>query len=137
MSKAVVNLLVVTLIKFGRFSQDGDEEKEVGRGHLNLDPKSQLTLVSSISDQDADTIMILRGLDGKLSIADVVSKTNLTEDKIVSLAKKGILMAQFTDFDLEAEIQETQPVDQLSETVVKLSGEMGNMMGRMQVMEQK
>ena len=104
---------------------------------MNLDPKSQLTSVSSISDQDADTLMALRGLDGKLSTADVVSKTNLTEDKIVSLAKKGILMAQFTDFDLEAEIQETQPVDQLSETVVKLSGEMENMMGQMQIMEQK
>ena len=111
--------------------------KKLGGVSLNLDPKSQLTSVSSISDQDADTLMALRGLDGKLSIADVVSKTNLTEDKIVSLAKKGILMAQFTDFDLEAEIQETQPVDQLGETVVKLSGEMENMMGRMQIMEQK
>ena len=111
--------------------------KKLGGVSLNLDPKSQLTSVSSISDQDADTLMALRGLDGKLSIANVVSKTNLTEEKIVSLAKKGILMAQFSDFDLEAEIQEAEPVDHLSQTVVKLSGEMETMMGRMQIMEQK
>ena len=100
--------------------------KKLGGVSLNLDPKSQLTSVSSISDQDADTLMALRGLDGKLSIVDVVSKTNLTEENIVSLAKKGILMAQFSDFDLEAEIQEAEPVDYLSQTVVKLSGEIKN-----------
>ena len=136
-NRAVVNSFVIILIKTGRLSQDGDKEKELGRVSLNLDPKSKLTSVSSISDQDADTLMTLRGLDGKLSIADVVSKTNLTEEKIVSLAKKGILMAQFSDFDLEAEIQEAEPVDHLSQTVVKLSGEMETMMGRMQIMEQK
>ena len=81
--------------------------------------------------------MALRGLDGKLSIADVVSKTNITDEKIVSLAKKGILMAQFSDFDLEVEIQEAEPVNHLSQTVVKLSGEMETMMGQMQMMEQK
>ena len=123
--------------RLGDLVRMATRRKKLGGVSLNLDPKSQLTSVSSISDQDADTLMALRGLDGKLSIADVVSKTNLTEDKIVSLAKKGILMAQFTDFDLEAEIQEAQPVDQLGETVVKLSGEMENMMGRMQIMEQK
>ena len=58
--------------------------KKLGGVSSNLDPKSQLTSVSSISDQDADTLMALRGLDGKFSIADVVSKTNLTEEKIVS-----------------------------------------------------
>ena len=123
--------------KRGDLVKMATRRKKLGGVSLNLDPKSQLTSVSSISDQDADTLMALRGLDGKLSIADVVSKTNLTEEKIVSLAKKGILMAQFSDFDLEAEIQEAEPVDYLSQTVVKLSGEMETMMGRMQSMEQK
>ena len=35
-SKAVVNLLVFTLIKTGRLSQDGDKEKEVGRGQFEF-----------------------------------------------------------------------------------------------------
>ena len=81
--------------KRGDLVRMATRRKKLGGVSLNLDPKSQLTSVSSINDQDADTLMALRGLDGKLSIADVVSKTNLTEEKIVSLAKKGILMAQF------------------------------------------
>ena len=41
-SKAVVNLLVFTLIKTGMFCQDGDEEKEVGRGQF--ESGSQVTV---------------------------------------------------------------------------------------------
>ena len=71
---------------------------------LNTAPKSQLTSVSNISDRDAEEIMILQGLDGALKLADVVARTNLTKETIVSLARKNLVMANFIDFDLAAEM---------------------------------
>ena len=135
-SKAVVNLLVFTLIKTGRFCQDGDEEKEVGRGQF--ESGSQVTVDFCVQHKWSGCWHTHGSERVRREVEHCwCSLENQSEDKIVSLAKKGILMAQFTYFDLEAEIQETQPVDQLGETVVKLSGEMENMMGRMQIMEQK
>ena len=100
---------------------------------LNTAPKSQLTLVSNISDRDAEEIMILRGLDGALKLADVVARTNLTQETIVSLIRKNLVMANFTDFDLAAEMpqMEEEVKDEFSQCLSKLSRDMENVMGRM------
>ena len=100
---------------------------------LNTAPKSQLTSVSNISDRDAEEIMILRGLDGALKLGDVVARTNLTKETIVSLARKNLVMANFIDFDLAAEMPqvEEEVKDEFSQCLSKLSRDMENVMGRM------
>ena len=77
--------------------------------------------------------MILWGLDGALKLADVVTRTNLKKETIVSLARKNLVMANFTDFDLAAEMPqvEEEVKDEFSQCLSKLSRDMENVMGRM------
>ena len=108
---------------------------KLGGVSLNSATKSQLMSISSINDRDAEKIMALRGPSGELSLASVVAGTNLTEDRIVSLAKKNVLMANFTDFDLESEVLEPSATQHLSTAVAQLSEEVKNIMGRVGKME--
>ena len=83
--------------------------------------------------------MILRGLDGVLKLADVVARTNLSKENIVKLAKDNIIMARFTDFDLDAVFQEAEGDDDggddISRRIGQLSLEMRNVMGRIEGVE--
>ena len=70
-------------------NSDGYATRQKTRGvDLNTAPKSQLTSISAINGKDAEKIIALRGSDGQLSLADVISQTNLTEEKLVELNKK-------------------------------------------------
>ena len=104
---------------------------------LNTAPKSQLVMVSAINERDAEEIMILRGLDGVLKLADVVARSNLSKENIVKLAKDNIIMARFTDFDLDAVFQEAEGDggDDISRRIGQLSLEMRNVMGRIEGVE--
>ena len=83
--------------------------------------------------------MILRSLDGVLKLADVVARTNLSKENIVKLAKDNIIMARFTDFDLDAVFQEAEGDDDggddISRRIGQLSLEMRNVMGRIKGVE--
>ena len=105
---------------------------------LNTAPKSQLVTVSAINEQDAEEIMILRGLDGVLKLADIVARTNLSKENIVKLAKDNIIMSRFTDFDLDAVFQEAEGDDggdDISRRIGQLWLEMRNVMGRIEGVE--
>ena len=98
---------------------------------LNTAPKSQMTSVSNISDRDAEEIMILRGLDEALKLVDVVARTNLTQERIVSLARKDLVMANFINLAAEMPQVEEEVKDEFSQCLSELSRDMENVMGRM------
>ena len=106
---------------------------------LNTAPKSQLVTVSAINERDTEEIIILRGLDGVLKLADVVARTNLSQENIVKLAKDNIIMARFTDFDLDAVFQEAEGDDDggddISRRIGQLALEMRNVMWRIEGVE--
>ena len=102
----------------------------LGGVSLNLVTKSQLLSIEGISEDDARKIMGMHGSARELSYNTLLAETALTEELILQWTKDKIIMANFTDFDLEADITEPLPLAYLGQTIAQLSQEMKQLTNR-------